>query len=245
MIQLRPERLYGQGMTLIDGLDMLTWLDLLALALLFLCSIGIAWRIETTRFARLSVSLIMQEYRRKWLREFVTRQPRVFDASILSNLRQGTLFFASSSMIAIGGGLALIGNPQPLADVASDLTSGQTPPVVLEIKILLILLFLVTAFLRFVWAHRVFGYSAVLMAAVPNDPDHPQVMERAEQAAELNTLAARSFNSGMRAVYFALGATAWLLGPMALIFATLAVMAMIWRREFASNSRDVLLRQIS
>jgi uncharacterized membrane protein len=228
-------------MTLIDGLDVLSWLDLAALLFLLLSWVGIAWRIQSPRFKRRSVSLIMHKYRQEWMRELVTREPRIFDATILSTLRQGTVFFASSSMIAIGGGLALIGNPEPLANVANDLTSGQTPEVVLEIKILLILFFLVSAFLRFVWAHRLFGYCAVLMAAVPNDPHHPEVHARADQAGDLNGLAARSYNSGMRSVYFGLGATGWLAGPVALIVCTMAVTAMIWRREFASRSRNALL----
>ena len=58
----------------------------------------------------------------------------------------------------------------------------------------------------------------------------------------MNSLAARSFNRGMRSVYFALGATAWLAGDIGLILGTLAVTAMIWRREFASQSRALLLR---
>ncbi len=53
----------------------------------------------------------MKEYRRDWMRQFVTRQPRIFDATMIDSLRQGTAFFASACMIAIGGGVALIGNP--------------------------------------------------------------------------------------------------------------------------------------
>ena len=144
-------------------------------------------------------------------------------------------------MLAIGGGLALIGNPAPLRGVADDLRLDTAPDFVWEIKILLVLILLSNAFLKFVWSHRLFGYTAVLVAAVPNDPDDPQAQPRAGQAAEVSITAARSFNRAMRSTYFALASAAWLLGPLALALASAVTVAMLWRREFSSNSRQILL----
>ena len=79
------------------------------------------------------------------------------------------------------------------------------------------------------------------MAAVPNDAGHPDCAPRADQAAEINIAAARSFNRGLRAVYFGLACAAWLAGPWGLMGATVFTLAVIWRREFASNSRTILL----
>jgi len=163
------------------------------------------------------------------------------DAQVVAAMRQGSTFFASTTMIAIGGGLALLGNPQRLAGVAEDLALGSAPTLVWEVKILIILLFLCNAFLKYVWAHRLFGYCAVLMAAVPNDPEDPGAYPRAAQAAEISVTAARSFNRGLRATYFALAAAAWILGPVALILGTVITLAMLYRREFASHSRTILL----
>ena len=72
----------------------------------------------------------------------------------------------------------------------------------LQIKLAFAALFLVYAFLKFVWSSRLFGYCAVLMAAVPNDPNHPQAIPRAIMAGEINIRAALSFNRGLRAMYF-------------------------------------------
>jgi len=69
---------------------------------------------------------------------------------------------------------------------------------------------------------------------------HPDAYPRAAQAAEINIRAAWNFNRGLRAIYFALGCLAWLLGPLALIAATLAVTFIIWQREFASMPRTIL-----
>jgi uncharacterized membrane protein len=189
-----------------------------------------------------SVSLLMKRYRHEWMRQFVTRQPRIFDAAIIDSLRQGTSFFASACMIAIGGGVAVIGNPGRLQDLTDDLSLSGAAPLIWQAKVLVVVLFLTNALLKFVWAHRLFGYNAILMAAVPNDPADPQAYARAEQAADINIHAARSFNRGLRSIYFALGALGWLLGPVALTAATAATIYVAWRREFASNSRRILMR---
>ena len=96
-------------------------------------------------------------------------------------------------------------------------------------------------FLKFVWSNRIFGYCSVMMAAVPNDPNDPEALIRASQAAELNIRAAINFNRGLRSMYFALGGLAWLVGSFAFIAATVAVIWLIWSREFASLPRDILL----
>lgn len=215
--------------------------DYAAVATLVLLWLWVGWRIERPSPDRPSLSVLMAGFRRDWMQEMVTRQPRIFDAQLIGNLRQGAAFFASATMIAIGGGLALIGNTEELAGLAKDLVLTNAPAIVWEIKLLAVLLFLANAFLKFVWAHRLFGYCSVLMAAVPNESSAPLAYPRATQAAEISITAARSFNRAMRATYFALAAAAWLLGPLPLIAAAILTAAILWRREFASHSRRILL----
>ncbi|MBL4928847.1 DUF599 domain-containing protein [Fuscibacter oryzae] len=216
--------------------------DLLAFALLLAVWLGVGWWIEHPPAGHPSVSVIVERYRREWMQQFITRQPRIFDASIIDNLRQGTAFFASASMIAIGGGVALIGNPGPLLGLTHDLTQTATT-LEFQLRILPMLGFLANALLKFIWSHRLFGYCAILMAAVPNDHTDPMAGFRAAQAAEVNIHAARNFNRGMRSIYFALGALGALIGPWVLIATTLAVSGVIVRREFASQSREIMLRK--
>ena len=224
-------------------MDMLTHLgalsapDLLAVLAVFLLWAGSGWVIEHPPARRPSVSLIMQDYRHDWMRQFVTRQPRIFDATLIDSLRQGTAFFASACMIAIGGGVALIGNSERLRGIAQDLTIDPAT-IQVEVKMILCLAFLANALLKFVWAHRLFAYCAVL-----NDVTDPQAYPRAAQAADINITAARNFNKGLRAIYFALAALGWLFGPWGLILATLAATTVLMRREFVSQSRDVMLRR--
>ncbi|WP_071672492.1 DUF599 domain-containing protein [Nioella nitratireducens] len=226
-------------MDVMDLFAHFSWLDLAAVILAFGSWAVLGRMIESERLSRRSVTVLMMEYRRDWMREFITRQPRIFDASILANLRQSTSFLASASMIALGGLLALIGNSEPLLGVARDFTLGA-PERVVEIKLMICGVFLLQAFLKFVWANRLFGYCAVIMSAVPNDPEDPRALPRAMQAADINIRAAFNFNRGLRSLYFSLGSLAWLLGPVPFLVAVAVVAHLIWSRDFASHSRRIL-----
>jgi uncharacterized membrane protein len=217
------------------------------LDLAFLCCLVLGWLVsgwlsEHPPASAPSVSHLMEEYRRDWMKTFVTRQPRIFDATLIDSLRQGTAFFASACMIAIGGGVALIGNAAAVQRLTDELPlTGPGPEV--AVKMLPVIGLLANALLKFVWAHRLFGYCSILMAAVPNDPADPLAFHRAGQAAEINITAARSFNRGLRSIYFALAALGWLVGPWGLLLGTVLATGILLRREFASVSRQVMLKR--
>lgn len=218
--------------------------DLIAVTLLFAAWLGIGWMTERPPAGRPSVSVLMVRFRREWMRHFVGRDNRIFDGNILASLREGTAFFASACMIATGGLLALIGNGERLRGIAREFEIEGLASTGYEMRLLVTMFFVVNAFLKFVWAHRLFGYCAVMMASVPNRPDDPCAHPRAMQAADLNITAARNFNAGLRSVYFALGSLTWLAGPYGLMAGTVVVVFVTWRREFASTSRRVILRSL-
>jgi uncharacterized membrane protein len=225
----------------LERLSLFSPLDAVALGVLLLGWLLLGHLIERMDGHRPSVAVLMMQQRRDWMVQMVTRQPRIFDATILSMLRQGAAFFASTLVIAIGGVLALIGNAEELSGVAGEL--GRAAPVaVYEMKLAFIAILLTGSFLNFVWSNRLFGYCAVVMAAVPNDPDAPDAPSRAAQAADLNIRAAWNFNRGLRGMYVSLAALGWLAGPIPLIAASLAVFWVIWSREYRSITRSILSR---
>lgn len=219
--------------------------DLAAVTYTLAGGFALHWAIESPKLPRLSVSQILSHYRRDWMREFVTRQPRIFDATVLDGLRQGITFYASSCLLALGAGLALLADTAPLQGLAQSFDLASDPALLVKAKILFSLGFVVNAFLKFVWSHRLFGYCSVLMASVPNDPNHPRAYDRAARAAEVNITAARNYNRGLRSVYFALGSLGWLLGPWALLLTMSATFATLTRREFASQSRAAMVARLS
>lgn len=198
------------------------------------------WLIESPPAWRPSVTALMRGYRREWMGQVVSRDPRVFDASIMASLRESTAFFASTTMIALGGGVALIGNVEWLHNVMGQFDVGSTAIEAWDVKIMLALVLVARAFLSFVWSNRLHGYCAIVMAAIPNDPADPRCALRVRQAAELNIAAARHFGAGLRTVYFSLGALGWLVGTWALLASTLVAIWWVMMREFASLSRRVM-----
>lgn len=231
------------NMTWMDRIALFQPLDYVALSAIFIAWFGLGWVIEHSSSARPSVSHLMAQYRREWMVQLITRQPRIFDAHMIGTLRQSTAFFASTSVIALGGTLALLGNSERLSTVVEDLALTDLPTVVWEFKMLLPLLFVTNGFLKFVWSNRLFGYCSVLMAAVPNEIDDPRGPVLARKAAEINITAARSFNRGLRSLYFALAGLGWIIGPFMLLFAVLLTVVIVWRREFTSQSRRILLER--
>lgn len=220
-----------------------TPLDTTAFVLLILCWLATGFLAEHPPRWRPSVSHLMKDYRRKGMVEFLTREPRIFDISLIDSLRQGTAFFVSGSMIAIGGGIAMIGNATTLQGLAQDLTLGLDASQI-RVKLIVVVGLMANSLLKFMWSHRLFGYCAIMMAAVPNDHTHAHALPRALQTAEINITAAKSFNRGLNGVYYALAALAWLIGPKALIWAVIFTTGVMLRREFASHSRQVMLEKL-
>ncbi len=216
--------------------------DLVALVLAVLAAWGSGLLIEHPPDSRPSVSLLMNAYRRRWMREFVTRTPRIFDAAIIDSLRQGTAFFASACLIALGAGVALIGDPAQLQSLGTILPHVASP-VPMDWRLALVLAFLANALLKFLWAHRLFGYCSVIMAAVPNDVSDEIAFVTAAKAGEMNVTAARVFNRGLRSIYFAVGAMGWMAGPYGLFAGTAFAAGLVIRREFFSASRQIVLGQ--
>lgn len=232
-------------MSLLNATQGLNWLDALAVAVFLAVWLWLGWRIGHPSAARPSVTVLMSDYRLQWMKVMVTRQPRIFDAQIMMSLRQSTSFFASACLLAMGGLLALIGNVEPLGGVATRLTNVENSSAVLQTKLFLALFMLGNAFLKFVWSNRVFGYCSVVMGAVPDDPANPRTMPLAMKAGQLNARAAMNFNAGLRSMYFALCALAWLGGAVVLLIGVSVTAWVVWSREFSSASREIILDRSS
>jgi uncharacterized membrane protein len=216
--------------------------DLAAIGVFFASTLLMRWLIEHAPESRPSTSQLMAAYRRAWMAEVPKRENRIVDATLVASLRNGAAFFASGTMIAIGGIFAALGQAETIMAVASDLTGGiENRAEVWEMKLIFILFLVVNAFLAFVWSHRLFGYCAVLIGAIPEAGEVEETRVAVERAASLNITAARSFNRGLRGTYYAIAALALFFGPVALGVAALVTSAIIYRREFLSESRRALM----
>ena len=220
----------------------LTGYDVLAALFTILIWLWTGWWVED-RPGRKSASVLMFDHRHRWMQEMARRNPRILDGNLLGGLQQGSSFFASTMLLGVGGILAMLSQAEKLVEVTHALPlSSPTTPDGLRLRLSAAAFFVCYAFFKFAWAQRLFGYCAVLIGAVPewDDARKDEIVKAAERAGTLNCLAARSFNRGLRSMHFTLSSLAWLFGPLALVLATCAVVLMVNRREYDSESRAAI-----
>jgi uncharacterized membrane protein len=221
-----------------------TPLDLIALAFFIGAWIAYAFMLEWTAHGRTGLTALMDRYRDAWMTQMLGREARIVDSHILTSLHNGTAFFASTSLIAVGGALTLLRSTDEIVTVVAALPLGiETTRVQWEMKTMGLAIIFIYAFFKFAWAYRLFNYVAILFGATPPaaQKDSPEAQAHARRTARLFAAAGRHFNRGQRAFFFALGYLGWFLGPLPFIATTAAVVAVLWWRQFASDSRQAVL----
>lgn len=181
-------------------------------------------------------------HRRTWMRNLCDREARVTDSALLGNLMRSVSFFASASVLIMGGLVALLGAGERAYGVLQDLPFvAVSERGAFETKVVLLTGVFVYAFFQITWSLRQFNYCCVLMGAAPPPEAEAGVKDIfAEHAARLNALAANSFNRGLRAYYFALAMMTWSIHAGVMVVATLVVVAVLYRREFRSKTLRAL-----
>src|SRR4029077_3596705 len=86
-----------------------------------------------------------------------------------------------------------------------------------------------------------------LVGATPpaSEKDTPAAKAHVERVGALCEVAGRHFNRGQRAFFFALGYLGWFISPWLLMITSIAVAAVLWRRQFTSDSRRALIGEIA
>jgi uncharacterized membrane protein len=213
--------------------------DILAVGFFVLEWTVYAVTLEHSAYGLDSLSARMHVYREKWIRRLLDRETRMVDTQIMASLQNGTAFFASTSLLAVGAGLALLRSTNEALAVLGALPVDLSPsPALWEIKCVGLILIFIYAFFKFAWAYRLFNYVAILIGAMPpaQQRDTPEAEAHVLRTTRLFEAAGRHFNRGQRAFFFALGYLGWFVSPWVLFLTTAAVVIVTWRRQFASNA---------
>ena len=214
-------------------------LDILAVGFFIFEWLVYAITLEHTAYGRDSLSARMNVYREVWIRRMLDRETRMVDMQIMASLQNGTAFFASTSLLAVGGALALLRSTSEALAVLGALPINLSPsPALWEIKCVGLILIFVYAFFKFAWSYRLFNYVAILLGATPpaSQRDTPEAQAHVMRTTRLFEAAGRHFNRGQRAFFFALGYLGWFISPWVLFVTTALVVIVTWRRQFASNA---------
>ena len=191
-----------------------------------------------------SLSSAMDRQRRRWMRTMARRDLRMIDTGIMSGLQNGTAFFASTSLIAIGGGFALLNATDHVYDVMRDLSlSSASPRGLFEVKAVGLNTLFGFAFFEFGWAYRLFNYASILVGATPSaaHAGEAEAIAAADRAGSFTIAAGRHFNHGLRAFFFAVGYLGWFVNGYVLIVTTTAILLVQLYRQFLSPSARLVI----
>jgi uncharacterized membrane protein len=232
-------------MNLDHFLTILHWTDWLALVGFFIAWITYAWYARRSSTLQASLLQTTNRYRYEWLLQCTSRDPRVVDGFITQALSTTPTFFSNTTLLVIGGLLALLGTTDKAVELAREIPFvARTSSLVFDVKIITLIVIFVFAFFRFSWSMRQYTFVALMIGGMP--PPEAFVKDEAlrksysAKAAKLVALAAESFNDGLRAYYFAFAVAAWFISPLAFALATAVVVAILYRREFKSEVLSVL-----
>ncbi|MCC6947033.1 MAG: DUF599 family protein [Bradyrhizobiaceae bacterium] len=218
-------------------------LDIIAFAWFVVAWAGYGALMEWSALGRHSLNHRMDVYRAEWTRRMLAREMRMVDGQIMGSLQNGTAFFASTSLVVIGGVFALLRAAEDVLQIFATLPFGiETTRAVWETKVLGLLVIYIYAFFKFSWSYRLFNYGAILMGATPEamDKDEDFARAAADRVARMTTLAGRHFNRGQRAFFFALAYLGWFVNAWLFMAATAAVFVVIAVRQFGPAARHVL-----
>ena len=226
-------------------INVMPWDDWAALALFFFGWVGYA--AFASRRAKVERTLLAStnHFRKVWMMQVTYRDQRIVDAAVTQNLAASPSFWASTTILVLGGLLAVLGTSEKATELVKDLPfAARTSMLVFDIKIIVLLTVFVYAFFRFTWSMRVYSFGAIMVGAAPNvdvfDAGEADRLAYAERAGKLMGMAAESFADGLRAYYMSFAVIGWFVSPLAFAMATLAVLWVLYRREFRSDVLAIL-----
>lgn len=220
-------------------------LDWLGLLLFVGGWVGYAWFAGRWSLQQPSLLASTNRIRRAWMLQITHREVRVLDGVVIQNLSTSPSFFASTTILIIGGLLAVLGTTEKASEFVREIPFAvRTSTLVFDLKVVVMLAVFVYAFFRFTWSMRQYTFGALLIASAPEARQFDeQKLPRdafAERAGRMMAMAAETFNDGLRAYYFSFAAMAWFFSPWLFMAGTAAVVYILYQREFHSEVLAVL-----
>ncbi len=224
------------------ALPHLSTVDWLALAIFFASWAGYAWFSEHSRWGAGGLIGTSRNFRLQWAYGMLERDIRVMDSTLIGNLMTSVSFYANTTIYIIAGLVAALGASDKLLSVTAELPfAGVGNRELLEIKLMLLLASFVFAYFKFTWSLRQFNLLSILVGAAPQGKTGEAGIDNfARKVAGANNLAGDDFNRGIRAYYFGLAASGWLLHPLALAGLAVGVLIVLYRRDYRSPALHIL-----
>ncbi len=219
--------------------------DWLALATLLSSWIGYTCYASYKAGNAVCLSSVLARYRQDWMVRIIARENRTSDTSLLSSLRASVSFFASTSILVLAGLITGIAASEEAVGVLSTIPFVSTTTRELwELKMLVMVIIFVYSFFEFTWSLRLYNFGCVVMGSAPlyREVEHKssEQLHYAKASGFIMTLAAKHFNFGLRAYYFALATLSWFIDPKFMMVSAVLVVLILYSREFHSTVLKVL-----
>lgn len=224
-------------------------LDIIALSWFLLLWLGYGLLADSGAIKGVTLVKALHRYRLQWVKQMIHREERLVDIRIIGNLLQTSTFLASTSVLIIGGLFAVLGYGEKAVPIITKLPFVKdSPEFMWLVKTILLIIIFVYSFFKLTWVIRQYNFiSVIIMAAPVNKPNIDKLDDLKKQTKYISkisgllTNAARHFNHAVRAYYFACVALSWFISPILMMILSLAVVLVLYRREFKSRTFDKIV----
>ena len=186
---------------------------------------------------RPSLSVIMSMQRRRWVAN-ATKRESPLDGILSGNLMQSVSLLASTSVLLVLAMFAAFGQLPALMRTLNSLgLATDDTAFEMQVELLVVLTIFAASFFAFTLSLRQFNHFCIMLGALSHET--PVTEAEIDSIAMLNTLAAKNFNNGIRAYYYAVPAVAWFASPWLAIAVTVVTTGFIIHREFFSSAHRI------
>ncbi|MGJ8689006.1 MAG: DUF599 domain-containing protein [Gammaproteobacteria bacterium] len=196
-----------------------------------------------------TLAYAMHRFRKQWIRKALRRENRIADTNIIANLERSVSFFASTTLFILAGLMTVLGtSSETVITMLSDIPfSDQGTRGQWEVKVLLLICLFVYAFFKFTWSLRQFGQVSVMLGGVPERHENASdeiIGRHIDSISTMASKAAGNFNNGLRTYYFSMAVLGWFVNFFVFMFLSALVVAVLYRREFRSDTLDILMSNL-
>ncbi|MEX4002049.1 DUF599 domain-containing protein [Paraburkholderia sp. EG285A] len=212
-------------------MDLFVASNLIAVGLSIGLLIAYYWflRVRVRKDPTYTIQAVLEAGRSAWVERVMDQKEGILAVQTLRNSIMGATFFASTAVVLIVGTLTLTAQGDKLADAWHVLSPFDSVDHRLWlIKLLVLLIDLLCAFVCFAQAIRLFTHVSVLLSVPPS-------VVAPSAVARLLVAAGRYHTLGMRCYYYAGLMLFWLFGSIFLVGATFALIAALYRLDKSSS----------
>jgi uncharacterized membrane protein len=178
-----------------------------------------------------TIQAVLNQGRHAWVERVIREKEGILAVQTLRNAIMGATFFASTAVILLVGTLTLTGQASNL----SQSWHALNPFFAIDerlwlVKLLLLLLDLLSAFVCFSQAIRLLSHVGMMLAVPPSTTVTPSFV------AGLLIRAGLYHTRGMRCYYFAVPLLFWLFGPVLLVVASCGLVVALYYLDKSPTS---------